>query len=63
MDLGNTRLMNPNLLLLTDTFVQEQLGIKAKIACKKLVMAAKRLKTTREEFLICTEFDCNNSSN
>jgi hypothetical protein len=55
--------MNPNLLLFTNTFEQEELGIKAKIACKKSVMAAQRLKATREGFLIGTEFDSNNSSN
>lgn len=45
----------------TESFVQDTLlGITAsKIACKKLVMAAKRLKTTRSEYPAGMEFDSN----
>jgi hypothetical protein len=45
----------------TEAFVQDTLGITGKIACKKLVMAAKRLKTTRTEYPAGTEFDSNES--
>lgn len=46
-----------NLESFTESFVQDTLGITAKIQCKKLIMAAKRLATTRSEFPVGTEFD------
>lgn len=41
----------------TEAFVQETLGVTAKIACKKLIMAARRLGTTRQETVFGTIFD------
>lgn len=41
----------------TESFVQEELGVTGKIACKKLVMASKRLATSRNEFPPGMEFD------
>jgi FKBP-type peptidyl-prolyl cis-trans isomerase 2 len=43
----------------TEDFVQIELGVTAKIKCKKLVLAAKRLATTRVEFPAGVEFDAN----
>lgn len=41
----------------TEAFVQDELGVTAKIAAKKLVMAAKRLKNSRADFPPGSEFD------
>ena len=48
---------------LPTTLCKRSWALKPKLLEKKLVMAAKRLKTSREEFLVSTEFDCKNSSN
>ena len=45
----------------TEAFVTDTLGVSQKIKCKKLVLAAKRLKTTRDEFPAGTEFDQNDN--
>ena len=45
--------------LFTEDFVQHTLGVTSKMACKKLVMAARRLKTVREETRAGTVFDQN----
>jgi hypothetical protein len=41
----------------TEDFVAGTLGVSNKIQCKKLVMAAKRLSSQRDEFPAGTEFD------
>jgi FKBP-type peptidyl-prolyl cis-trans isomerase len=43
--------------LFTEAFVQNTLGVTSKMACKKLVMAARRLKAVREETIAGTVFD------
>jgi FKBP-type peptidyl-prolyl cis-trans isomerase len=43
--------------LFTEAFVQNTLGVTSKMACKKLVMAARRLKAVREETVAGTVFD------
>jgi hypothetical protein len=44
-----------------ETFVQETLGVTAKTACKKLVLAAKRLATSRQEYPPGMEYDSNDN--
>jgi FKBP-type peptidyl-prolyl cis-trans isomerase len=43
--------------LFTEAFVQNTLGVTSKMACKKLVMAARRLKAVRDETIAGTVFD------
>ena len=45
----------------TEAFVTDTLGVSQKIKCKKLVLAAKRLRTTRDEFPAGTQFDQNDN--
>jgi hypothetical protein len=45
----------------TETFARETLGVTAKIACKKLVLAAKRLAMARREYPPGMEFDSNDN--
>jgi hypothetical protein len=52
-------LTNPELF--DEAFVASTLGVAQKIKCKKLVMAAKRLATTLQEFPPGTVFDENDS--
>jgi hypothetical protein len=61
---------NINEVMLTDTdttftedFIKDKLGVENKIACKKLVMAAKRLAKTRAEYADGMEFDSSDSYN
>jgi hypothetical protein len=44
-----------------EAFVTNELGVSAKIKAKKLVMAAKRLSTVRQEFAPGLEFDSKHS--
>ena len=52
-----SKLIDP--LTFNEDFVTNELRVTAKIKCKKLVMAAKRLATTRKEFEVGTKFDSN----
>lgn len=55
LEIDESRLIDADFF--TESFVTEQLGIDKKIACKKLVMAAKRLRTTRQEYRPSTTDD------
>ena len=61
LELDITEAKLTDLDVFNEEFVQNELGISAKIKCKKLVMAAKRLATTREEYPLGIEFDQNES--
>ena len=45
----------------TEAFVQDTLGVTAKIASKKLVLAAKQLATARQEYPPGMQFDSNDN--
>lgn len=55
--IDESKLTDPTIF--NEDFVADELGVTAKIKCKKLVMAAKRLATSRKEFEVGTTFDSN----
>eukprot|EP00980_Cylindrotheca_fusiformis_P010467 scaffold2322_cov135-Cylindrotheca_fusiformis.AAC.26 len=59
LDIGidEAKLTNPEFF--TEDFVTKELGVTAKIQCKKLVLAAKRLASTRQELPKGHVFDSN----
>jgi hypothetical protein len=56
-NINEAKLTDPEVF--NEEFVTSELGVTAKIQCKKLVMAAKRLAKTRQEFPAGHVFDSN----
>lgn len=56
-EIDESKLTDPEAF--TEDFVTTELGVTAKIQCKKLVLAAKRLATTRQELPAGHVFDSN----
>jgi FKBP-type peptidyl-prolyl cis-trans isomerase len=54
-EIDESKLVNPDIF--NEALVEQKMGVTARIKCKKLVMAAKRLATTRNEFTVGHVFD------